>query len=1128
MTTTTAFPYTNPYSNPYSQRRGSLSSQQSSAQQKFQQKLEALARSSCVPSTQTVEQLCDLQSRCENDGSLWSLSTAEGLATFVIRTFGCLVNIDTSGQNPQGYPATLSFLARCLDQWSQSDESIIYTASTKVMEIRMDNNLQQSFRMSLLQTLHNLVVYEDWKGNDRAIRNVAMVCLSIIWQNLDRIQRLISWKCYNNTFPSHSIEAVWWIPASNEEKLATVAVKGLLSDDKDLDFSSSHIYPRGELLKTAYISVLICLLKHDKTSWLHHLALQDQDTLSHLSQTLLGAMHQLNNQSLTSRYTLHASFASVALLVLMDHKVTLDISNQLNQLFYSTKLLDSVFQAYFGVLGASSPSGPRWTYEHKDDATGRWMEDFIVVWSQCKDSSTRQLAFDALERHWKPHVEQGWTSFLTEDYCNPDEVARKHKHCASLLSRLVLLYSVHHSSLRNSLFSSMAQHAKSDETSVSYLVQPCQRLVKTLQHLSFHPDNSIALCAASFTKALLSERGSLLLHQDVVERAIDRKTVDAFLMGVVKLVKRQGSQTHLFRPLLLILLDVVDLMLSLAERIGEAIHLVDSELTEVFISLMTPKEIRIDQAGAFLDTSNDTTIMEDSETDTPPANNLSRLDERSICIEKEEEEPASTCNDHFIRMAAATILSRFGFFEIDNQLQKGGEIGLRLVQNRIRKAVPDFFATLGPTKSMGGESASFENLSMDSMESRRRYLRLLTAMATAENEEFLASNLLASDQCKEREIERLQEKINSVESKLQESTQRETQLCKEKEEIKRKMDNQAVRFWKEAQRMKKSEQLAAESKIGQFDTERKIAERRVTAMSRELQDTQDRAREADRAAKASCEAEAKTREELHTTIEQMNTLRKESAELKRQAAERDAAVRGMKERLTNLEKDQGTLQELLSNRDETIGNLNKARDKLETNLDNVFSDLVKLCEMYEVLEGQAEDRRIARDELSKQLDEERIQKKETEQRMAKEKEQLQNDTKALEQKLTRYKEKIEKYRAERQTSAHAHTKSSLHDSSSHRSSLRSNSNSRHGSSRSSRTTTRGKENNGYAYESQQIRPRQREKERGSESQRYATGTSRRQESQRDAPPQKDKTTESQRRIRTRDEEKYSTQARYYR
>lgn len=223
MATKPAFPYTNPYTNPYTQKKTQPTSSQS-RQQKLEYSLSVLVRSSNVPSTQNIEHLCGLVEQCINDHSqnpqCWSLAMAESLAKFVVKIFGVHENINMTGRNPEGYPSTLCFLARSLEQWSIND-SVMYTAVVKEFEVAMDHG-NNTVEMSLLEVLHNLVVHY----NDPIIQNPAMMGLSIIWRYLDRIQSLTSWK--NPTdFPACFVDSAWWI-GRGEETLANLALKATL------------------------------------------------------------------------------------------------------------------------------------------------------------------------------------------------------------------------------------------------------------------------------------------------------------------------------------------------------------------------------------------------------------------------------------------------------------------------------------------------------------------------------------------------------------------------------------------------------------------------------------------------------------------------------------------------------------------------------------------------------------------------------------------------------------------------------------------------------------------------------------------------------------------------------------
>ena len=425
----------------------------------------------------------------------------------------------------------------------------------------------------------------------------------------------------------------------------------------------------------------------------------------------------------------------------------------------------------------------------------------------------------------------------------------------------------------------------------------------------------IATCAASLLKSLLGGRSSSITHDELsrsIWNAVDLEFVKKCIHSVLHLSKTTNQST---RPLLLSLLDILDLALSSESLLHEVIHVVDTESLEVLIHLMSPKDIRIDQAGTFMNTSMDSAGLDDTDTETPPANNLSRLDEKSICVEKEEEEQAKTGIDRSIRISVATVLSRFGYLDVNSlQLQQNDAriVGishanarsLMLIQSRIRGTVTDFFSISASEQCVDQPKSTlpltFNDLHSASMELTRRHFRLLVSMAVPENEEFLSSYIFSNDKSHENLIKILKDNISACKKELQLAAQKESQLTKEKEECRKKMDAQSVRFWREVQRIKKTNTEETKSKVSVFDAERKMAEHRVHTISKQLREAESRAREADESAKTSHEAEVRARAELGEMSTQVAALGEQNEDLKRQMGQRDAVIGDMKERVVGL------------------------------------------------------------------------------------------------------------------------------------------------------------------------------------------------------------------------------------
>ena len=420
---------------------------------------------------------------------------AEHLATFVARLFACHDNINMTGRNPEGYPSTLCFLSRCLEEWVEGDDAmLLYAVAVQPLQVpeRQTNNnghhrhSTRTVQRSLLEVLHQLVVH----FQDPIVQLPAMAGLATIWRYLDRVQLWTRWNSSSaicDSIFSLALDTAWWMPVTDESGIASLALGELLRENQEDAYPKVYIFPDRKELQMASATILTCFLKHDRTHWLQQLALEEsKESLRKLSQNLLGAVHRLADSSVTSSQRLHQSMASASLLCLLDSKETLEHSNEFNQLVYSTKLLDNVFRSYFGIFGASNPSGPRWSYENKDAGTLQCMEDFIFHWSLGKDGSTRKLAIDAQERYWRGPIEQCWGSLLREDYSQPGEWSQNIKRCRAIFSRLVLMTSVHHSSLHKLLNNTLAQAVRNQNQSIDILVQPCQRILQSLQHLTLH------------------------------------------------------------------------------------------------------------------------------------------------------------------------------------------------------------------------------------------------------------------------------------------------------------------------------------------------------------------------------------------------------------------------------------------------------------------------------------------------------------------------------------------------------------------------------------------------------------------------------------------------------------------
>ena len=112
-------------------------------------------------------------------------------------------------------------------------------------------------------------------------------------------------------------------------------------------------------------------------------------------------------------------------------------------------------------------------------------------------------------------------------------------------------------------------------------------------------------------------------------------------------------------------------------------------------------------------------------------------------------------------------------------------------------------------------------------------------------------------------------------------------------------------------------------------------------------------------------------------------------------------------------EDRKQLENILGDKENLLASLEEGRDGMEANLSNLFSDLVKVTNMYESQEQQGKDLSEKNGSLAKKLQEEQRLREESEERLRSENQQLRAEKEKIERKLAKYKEKLENERQER-------------------------------------------------------------------------------------------------------------------
>ena len=466
-----------------------------------------------------------------------------------------------------------------------------------------------------------------------------------------------------------------------------------------------------------------------------------------------------------------------------------------------------------------------------------------------------------------------------------------------------------------------------------------------------------------------------------------------------------ASTEDIEQPTLLSRLNALDQQLTSEEHCKMILNRLGAQSVEKLIHLVQPKQVRIDLLEII-----EPETGEDKDTDTPPTHNLSRVDERSVCVEVEDEkEPRGL--DYAVRLSAATVLARLGYCPLDSS-----EEGVRLLQSRICTAVNDFLSC-----SSHKEGSSGHHLGQTSFDLIKRYLRLQMIVTTTENENFLASLLYATEFARDQKQRQVQNDNSILKVQLESSQKREQKLEREKNHLIQRLKTLSITLQREADRKEKNAIQDARQLVAIHAAERSKAENHVLEFARRVTQAESKLEDVERRAEAASNAESTSREELRHARVKLIELKGQNDELRRRIAEEEAKaneivedLRSKNEELSSIGQQYQTLEEEIRARDTELADVQDNNCKLHDNLEDLFGDLVSLAQIYQAKEKDAElakesAERALRD-LSNKLHAERTRCEELRER----EEALKRENEKLYNKVTKYKERLEEERRERQ------------------------------------------------------------------------------------------------------------------
>ena len=507
------------------------------------------------------------------------------------------------------------------------------------------------------------------------------------------------------------------------------------------------------------------------------------------------------------------------------------------------------------------------------------------------------------------------------------------------------------------------------------------------------------MSSSSLVFSLLSDRRSESTHDDISRALWTALKDDTLIKSFVATTIESASTDDLKQPEILSYLNILDNQInhsSVDQRTGH-LHSLGAKNIEKLIHLVTPKNLRID----FMDPNErlgfgcfDASIDKE---ETPPTNNLSRLDEKSICVEHEEEkEPCGF--DNSVRVTAATVLARLGYCKLE-----ATDESIRLLQSRICSAVNNFI-----TSYLEG------NDDVPSLDMNMRLFRLEMTVATPENEEFVAVLRFTKQQMVHKQIAMHQEEMDAYQQKLEDSRKREKRLEVEKKALHQQQQARTLLFQREISRAQKNAEQDSRQLVGIHVSERAKAETRALELSKQTNEASRLLDEANTRVEACQAAEVAAKEQLEKSSsriaalnEEVETLKRECAEQEAKAVEFEGELKTTTTELEAKERDFRELEEEIHSRDDQISDSEQANQQLRANLEDLFADMVSLAQIFQAKEkDEAEEKGKTNEkiqEVTSQLDVERRRAQELQETEKK----LRNENERLYEKAKKYKKLLE-------------------------------------------------------------------------------------------------------------------------
>ena len=735
--------------------------------------------------------------------------------------------------------------------------------------------------------------------------------------------------------------------------------------------------------KVAVLSILSILLRHE----VFDLSIA-QDKLSQCTSKLLKEIQVLNHSVLSpssSEYTLPIAMLSMLVLSFL-HNYSLEqdaLFHGLDQTIQSTGLVENLVRF---VFSSSDHGPPRWTTASPNRFQQGYSQSFglelFSCWRICNTAAWKVLVA-TLEPKLPGLVDSFWSALIDNQSLNTTGNLEGH------LPRIVWLHLNMPSHARFRLTMLLEKMVGNGNNTVNQKGTLARKIIHSLfgsLRTSLGTSYSSRMMVVRLLRILLSDKRTVSSNDDL-SRTLWETIDESIEEGHFQVVLEHACTNDVDQPLLLALVDALEILLEqskscLIEKLG-------AHNLESLIYLVKPKTIRFDFEEEQADT----------DTETPPLHNLSRMDETSICMEHEETKSPKGL-DHSVRLSVATSLAHLASVAPPNE-----SIGLFV--SRISSVVNDFLAEYHATIEQGIMS---EDKVMPSLDQIQRFTRFQNCTATPETEDFLSTMLFTSMSLRRQTTLRQIQEQTETQQQLEMTLQREQKAQAENARLKQQLRKQSILFQLEMSRANTNLKQDSRQLVSMHAAERSKAEERSKRLQ---QQTEEATVELERV-RAELQA---SQNELQTTQSQVEGLHVTIGTLQQQVQDEMAKA---EEILKNSHSDRETIQSLelkcdnlqndMEERENRISSVEDTNHNLQDNLEDLFADMCSLTQIYQHQEATGESQKAQHHEAFDSVKQKLVSERKSNQELSSQMAEIQQENEKIYRKLGKYKERLEEER----------------------------------------------------------------------------------------------------------------------